>query len=72
MDASSSTPEAGFLTVGEVCQEFGLTLRALRFYETGPSLLSGSAPVWKPAPSAANSCTRIEFGRQKLEPTPIK
>ena len=35
MDASSSTPEAGFLTIGEVCQEF-------------------------------------EFGRQKLEPTPIK
>ena len=33
MDASSSTPEAGFLTIGEVCQEFRLTLRALRFYE---------------------------------------
>ena len=33
MDASSSTADAGFLTIREVCQELGLTLRALRFYE---------------------------------------
>jgi DNA-binding transcriptional MerR regulator len=34
MDASSSTADAGFLTIGEVCEELGVTPRALRFYET--------------------------------------
>ena len=33
MDASSSTADAGFLTIREVCDELGVTLRALRFYE---------------------------------------
>ena len=33
MDASS-TADAGFLTIGEVCEELGVTQRALRFYET--------------------------------------
>ena len=31
MDANSD--DAGFLTIREVCQEVGLTLRAMRFYE---------------------------------------
>ena len=34
MDTSSSTADAGFLTIREVCQELGVTLRTLRFYET--------------------------------------
>ena len=34
MDKSSSTADAGFLTIREVCQELGVTLRALRFYES--------------------------------------
>jgi DNA-binding transcriptional MerR regulator len=33
MDTSSSTADAGFLTIREVCEEVGVTLRALRFYE---------------------------------------
>ena len=33
MDASSGTADTGFLTIREVCEELGLTLRALRFYE---------------------------------------
>ena len=33
MDTSSSTSDAGFLTIREVCEEVGVTLRALRFYE---------------------------------------
>jgi DNA-binding transcriptional MerR regulator len=33
MDASSSTADAGFLTISEVCEELGATPRALRFYE---------------------------------------
>ena len=33
MDASSITADAGFLNIREVCEELGLTLRALRFYE---------------------------------------
>ena len=33
MDTSSSTADAGFLTIREVCEELGVTLRALRFYE---------------------------------------
>jgi DNA-binding transcriptional MerR regulator len=33
MDASSSTAAAGFLTIREVREELGVTLRALRFYE---------------------------------------
>ena len=32
-DTSSSTADAGFLTIREVCEEVGVTLRALRFYE---------------------------------------
>ena len=34
MDTSSSTSDAGFLTIREVCEEVGVTPRALRFYET--------------------------------------
>ena len=34
MDTSSSTADAGFLTIREVCDELGVTPRALRFYET--------------------------------------
>ena len=34
MDTSSSTADAGFLTIREICQELGVTLRTLRFYET--------------------------------------
>ena len=33
MDTISSTTDAGFLTIGKVCQELGVTPRALRFYE---------------------------------------
>lgn len=33
MDANSNTADAGFLTIREVCEEVGVTLRALRFYE---------------------------------------
>ena len=33
MDTSSSTADAGFLTIREACEEVGVTLRALRFYE---------------------------------------
>ena len=33
MDTSSSTADAGFLTIREVCEEVGATLRTLRFYE---------------------------------------
>ena len=33
MDTSSSIADAGFLTIREVCEEVGVTLRALRFYE---------------------------------------
>ncbi len=33
MDTSSSTADAGFLTIREVCQELGVTHRTLRFYE---------------------------------------
>ena len=33
MDASSGTADAGFLTIGKVREELGITLRALRFYE---------------------------------------
>ena len=33
MNTSSSTADAGFLTIREVCDELGVTLRALRFYE---------------------------------------
>ena len=33
MDASSSAADAGFFTIREVCQELGVTLRTLRFYE---------------------------------------
>ena len=34
MDTSNSTADAGFLTISEVCEELGVTARALRFYET--------------------------------------
>ena len=34
MDASSSTVDAGYLTISEVCEKLGLTYRAVRFYET--------------------------------------
>ena len=34
MDTSSGTADAGFLTIGDVRQELGVTSRALRFYET--------------------------------------
>ena len=33
MDASSSTADASFFTIREVCDELGVTLRTLRFYE---------------------------------------
>jgi len=33
MNTSNSTADAGFLTIGEVCEELGVTPRALRFYE---------------------------------------
>ena len=33
MDTSSSIADAGFLTIREACEEVGVTLRALRFYE---------------------------------------
>ena len=33
MDTSSGTTDAGFLTIRAVCEERGITLRALRFYE---------------------------------------
>ena len=33
MNTGSSTADAGFLTIREVCEEVGVTLRALRFYE---------------------------------------
>ena len=33
MNTSSSIADAGFLTIREVCDELGVTLRALRFYE---------------------------------------
>jgi DNA-binding transcriptional MerR regulator len=33
MDASFYSADAGFSTIREVCQELGVTLRALRFYE---------------------------------------
>ena len=33
MDESNSTTDAGFFTIREVCEELGVTLRALRFYE---------------------------------------
>ena len=34
MDTSSGTADAGFFTIREVCDELGVTLRTLRFYET--------------------------------------
>jgi DNA-binding transcriptional MerR regulator len=33
MNTSSSIADAGFLTIREVCDELGVTLRTLRFYE---------------------------------------
>ena len=33
MNTSSGTADAGYLTIREVCDELGVTLRALRFYE---------------------------------------
>ena len=33
MDMHSSNADAGCMTIGEVGQELGFTLRALRFYE---------------------------------------
>ena len=33
MDTSSGTADAGFFTIREVCDELGVTLRTLRFYE---------------------------------------
>ena len=32
-DTSSSTADAGYLTISEVCQELGVTHRTVRFYE---------------------------------------
>ena len=33
MGTSSDAARTNFLTIREVCEEFGLTFRALRFYE---------------------------------------
>jgi hypothetical protein len=33
MNTRSGTADAGYLTIRQVCDELGLTLRALRFYE---------------------------------------
>ena len=45
MDASSSTADAHFLTIREVREELGVTLRALRFYEA-QGLIAPTRKSW--------------------------